>query len=263
MIYSRLNNFLFIKGRKVAGTSVEVALSKICGPDDIITPIMAIDERQRLDLGYRHAQNYGADETELANYIRAISSESLKDFGRIKSPAGNFNAHASLIKVSKKLKNQLEGTRILCLTRSPYQCIISYINFRAKMMAYSKSGEAMTLSNANIRKAIPDVVQQMTDGTFKKNSRLYRRPKSLAKNTEMHFIKFENIETNLKATLRSLNIPNNIDLPHLKKGNNYQDDFILNVTTPEEMQAINDYFDDEFDLFEYQKIDPKQALYRG
>ena len=39
MIFSELHNFLFLKGRKVASTSFEVALSKICGAEDVITPI--------------------------------------------------------------------------------------------------------------------------------------------------------------------------------------------------------------------------------
>ena len=43
MILSRKFRFIFIKGRKVGGTSVEMALSTICGPDDIVTPITPID----------------------------------------------------------------------------------------------------------------------------------------------------------------------------------------------------------------------------
>ena len=261
MIYSRLHNFLFIKGRKVAGTSVEVALSKICGPDDIITPMMPVDERERLKLGYRYAQNYGADENELANYIQTISAENITDFSKIKSPQGDFHSHTSLIQVSRKFQHELKGTRILCLTRSPYQCIISYINFRAKMMAYSKSGERITQSNDEIRKAIPDVIQQIAEGTLKKNINLYKRPKKLQKDIAMHFIKFENLQVNLLSTLDSLNIPNKIELPHLKKGDNRQDDFILEITSPEELEAINNYYDDEFNAFKYQKLDPSRALH--
>lgn len=39
MIASYKCNFIFIKTRKTAGTSVELALGEHCGPDDIITPI--------------------------------------------------------------------------------------------------------------------------------------------------------------------------------------------------------------------------------
>jgi hypothetical protein len=38
MIVSHLHRFIYIKPTKVAGTSVEVALSSICGDDDIVTP---------------------------------------------------------------------------------------------------------------------------------------------------------------------------------------------------------------------------------
>ncbi len=48
MILSKLHKFLFLKGRKVAGTSVEVFLSGICGPEDVITPITPIDENIEL-----------------------------------------------------------------------------------------------------------------------------------------------------------------------------------------------------------------------
>ena len=131
------------------------------------------------------------------------------------------------------------------------------------MMAYRKAGERITQSNDDIRKAIPDVIQQITEGNFKKNINLYKCPKNLRKDIEMHFIKFENLEVNLQSTLQALNIPSNIDLPHLKKGDNREDNFILNITTPEELQAINDYYDDEFKTFKYQKIDPGRALYRS
>jgi hypothetical protein len=43
MIISHRHKFIFLKPRKVAGTSVEVALAQHCGDDDIITPIGAFD----------------------------------------------------------------------------------------------------------------------------------------------------------------------------------------------------------------------------
>ncbi len=57
MIVSHKHQFVFLKTRKSAGTSAEIALSKHCGPDDIITPLSPEDEAMRRDLGYRGAQN--------------------------------------------------------------------------------------------------------------------------------------------------------------------------------------------------------------
>ena len=51
MILSHKHRFIFLKTKKTASTSVELALSQICGPDDIITPIMEADERLRKGLG--------------------------------------------------------------------------------------------------------------------------------------------------------------------------------------------------------------------
>lgn len=39
MIISHKYKFIFIKPQKTAGTSVELMLSRICGPDDVITPL--------------------------------------------------------------------------------------------------------------------------------------------------------------------------------------------------------------------------------
>ena len=58
MIVNHEHRFIFLKTRKTAGTSVEIALSKYCGPDDVITPIAAEDEEKRRALGFRGPQNY-------------------------------------------------------------------------------------------------------------------------------------------------------------------------------------------------------------
>ena len=47
MIISHQHKFIFLKTRKTAGTSVEIVLSQLCGPDDIITPISPNDELAR------------------------------------------------------------------------------------------------------------------------------------------------------------------------------------------------------------------------
>jgi hypothetical protein len=68
MIVSHAHRFVFLKTRKTAGTSVEIALSRHCGPDDIITPLVEEDEKLRLECGGRGAQNYDGARSHMPAY---------------------------------------------------------------------------------------------------------------------------------------------------------------------------------------------------
>lgn len=61
MILSHRHRFIFLKTRKTAGTSLEIALSAYCGPDDVITPILPEDEAIRSALGHRGPQGYAGE----------------------------------------------------------------------------------------------------------------------------------------------------------------------------------------------------------
>ncbi len=56
MIVSHRHRFVFLKTKKSAGTSVELALSAICGPEDIISPVSAEDEAMRLGRGVQNIE---------------------------------------------------------------------------------------------------------------------------------------------------------------------------------------------------------------
>lgn len=58
MIISQDLQRIFLKTKKVGGTSFEMALSKYCGEVDVITPITPNDEAQRKSLGFRSAQHF-------------------------------------------------------------------------------------------------------------------------------------------------------------------------------------------------------------
>jgi hypothetical protein len=58
VIVSHEHRFIFMKTLKTAGTSVEIELSRVCGPGDIVTPLPADDEVLRAERGGRPAQNY-------------------------------------------------------------------------------------------------------------------------------------------------------------------------------------------------------------
>lgn len=57
MIISHSHKFIFTKPRKVAGTSIEVALSQFCGSEDVITPNMSSNDVDA-DTYTDYARNY-------------------------------------------------------------------------------------------------------------------------------------------------------------------------------------------------------------
>lgn len=58
VIASHRHRFVFLKTRKTAGTSIEIALSRFCGPEDIVTPISPEDEELRAREGGCGPQNH-------------------------------------------------------------------------------------------------------------------------------------------------------------------------------------------------------------
>ena len=51
-IISYNKNFIFIKSSKTAGTSMEIALSKFCGTEDVIAPLDSFAEDMRKSENY-------------------------------------------------------------------------------------------------------------------------------------------------------------------------------------------------------------------
>ena len=51
MIISHKNRFIFLKSQKTGGTSLELALSRFCGHEDVVTPLPAPHEERRVKLG--------------------------------------------------------------------------------------------------------------------------------------------------------------------------------------------------------------------
>ncbi len=58
MIICHPLKLIFLKTKKVGGTSFEIALSSFCDPQSIITPITPADEQTRQALGYCGSQNF-------------------------------------------------------------------------------------------------------------------------------------------------------------------------------------------------------------
>ncbi len=75
VIVSHAHRFIFLKSKKTAGTSMEIALSRVCGLDNIITPISLADEQLRRALGGRPPQHYTVPPLEWRSQPHLSASE--------------------------------------------------------------------------------------------------------------------------------------------------------------------------------------------
>jgi hypothetical protein len=123
MIISHKYRFIFIKTNKTAGTSMEIALSAICGPEDILTPISSKDERVRSFFGYCGPQNYHYKDTV-------------------------FRAHTSAASIMNYIAPDIWDTYFkFCFERNPWDKVISHYYWRgggikyAGLDAYLAAGE--------------------------------------------------------------------------------------------------------------------------
>ena len=255
MIFSKLHNFLFLKGRKVAGTSFEVALSKICGPEDIITPVSPVDERHRIDLGYRHAQNFGADPEKLKTYIDAVKTAAPHKFLQLNMPKGTVKNHCTFEEAWALFGETLRGMRVIAITRNPYQTILSRLNHMARFDDYKKSGQPMQASRQQLQEELTFFIKKLTDSSYPKNVIQYTPPRYSTIPLIVNFLKFENLQAELDEFLATLNVTDRVLLPHLKKGQNLPAESILEIADSEQLAIINNYFDDEFVAFGYQKLE--------
>lgn len=100
MIASHAHRFVFIKTRKTAGTSLEIALSRHCGPDDIVTRISPADEDLRAAAGGVPPQH---DQTEPGSYahmgarrvIQVIGQQAWDDYFTFAVERNPFDVVAS------------------------------------------------------------------------------------------------------------------------------------------------------------------------
>jgi len=124
MIISHKHKFIFIKSKKTAGTSIEIALSKYCGKNDIITnmPHDPESESMRSKLGYRGPQNYrwpkNLNSLAWASFIYFYLSGVRSQIFYEHSPASEVRRY-----VGEKIWNSYFK---FSFERNPYDKVISY-----------------------------------------------------------------------------------------------------------------------------------------
>ena len=159
MIISHEHKFIFLKTKKTAGTSIEIALSKLCGPDDILSPLTEIDEALRA--GGRGAQNWRRHSwwaSQQPLWKRRWRKFSAKDYG--------FYNHMPAAEVKALLNDDTIWRSYFkfAFDRNPWDRQVSYYHHRyrraenpAPFERFLRSGRNARLDNYEIYSLDGDV----------------------------------------------------------------------------------------------------------
>ena len=256
MIISESNQFVFVKGRKVAGTSVEVGLTSLCDHRDILTPITPIDEVVRFQTTRLMAQNYGADPEKLEAYahtIQRIEQGDEANWSEIRKPRGQYLGHMPLIEIEDQYGAIPQDWTIIAITRCPYEQALSRIKHMANKEAVRERSEAaIDVESSYFQEAKTKFINKAANKKLRLNIDLY---KDSANNLRPNFyLRYENLNGDYKQLLEKLGQANAPELPHLKKTSTTKRTSAQDLFERQELDIINACFEEEFQQYNYQAI---------
>jgi hypothetical protein len=248
MILSTAHWFIFIKGLKVGGTSVEIALSTICGPDDIITPITPIDELKRLEFN-GGARNYSKDREAELKYLDVLRQTCLAKLPQLAIPPAIYYNHMPLRDIVHVYGSDILRFRLLCVERHPYAKIISWANHVLSFEAYQSGGE-MRCDRQELKRYLAAAIENRSILAVKNIDR-YRLPDcSISANV----MRFEQLDAEVRKFMECLGLTYRSRLPHAKRGILANDLDPRELLDKKQIALINEDFIDEFETFHYEPL---------
>lgn len=212
MIASHSHRFIFLKTRKTAGTSVEIALSKVCGPEDVITEISPQDEELRRLAGGRGPQNFTAPPLPRRAY-------------------NHMGARATRELVGPKV---WKDYFTFSIERNPWDAVVSLYYWKYKD-----------------KPELPDFDQYVSEvwiEQLSKNRRLYRIRGEMALD---RVLRYENLDVELQAVWDQLGLPGAPDLPRAK-GQARPPGHYRHLYSPTSRDRVAEVFADTIEAFDYE-----------
>jgi hypothetical protein len=226
VIVNHRHKFIFVKTRKTAGTSIEIALSPFCGPRDVITPITPEDEQVRRALGYRGPQNY---RLPLRKYSREDVVARLA--GR---PSRDFYNHMPAAEIRRRVGRKVWFAYYkFAVERNPFdKALSSYYWYTRKTPERSFSEWLATTP-----------VERVC------NYDMYAVNGALVVD---RVLRYENLAKEIREVFAQLGLPEDLELPRVKSGVRRDDRHYREVLTPEEARTLSIICAREIALFGYE-----------
>jgi hypothetical protein len=232
MILSHEHRFIFLKTNKTAGTSVEIALSGVCGVDDVLTPVSPVDEEKRSGPGYRGAQNYLLPDSAYGPWDRLRRRLT----GR---PAMRFYNHMSAAEVKSRVASDVwDGYYKFCFERNPWDRVISMYFWKTRDLPESRRPSlSRFLDSPKLRLLIEKGRGVYTIGGEVVVDRVCR---------------YEDLAGELETVRQVVGIETPLAIPRTKAGFRRDRKHYREILTPAERDRIAELFRFEIELMGYE-----------
>jgi Sulfotransferase family len=233
MIISHEHKFIFLKTRKTAGTSIEIALSRFCGERDIITPISPADEMLRQKLSHRGPQNFQVHLTTPDAHAHLSTRK------RVRQKQIGYYNHMPAEEVRATIGTATwDEYYKFCFERNPWDKAISRYFHRSRTLA--RRGEPRLSLLEFLRSENPDKLS---------NFGIYSIDETLAVD---YVGLYENLDTELERIAAVLNLPGKkIELPKAKGTSRTDRRHYKDVMGQEERNIVAQVCAREIQLFSY------------
>jgi len=191
MIVSHKHRFIFLKTKKTAGTSIELALSAVCGRDDIITPLaQPEDEPLRRGLAPQNWRRPG---------LVPAAWRGMAELLNLSRKAVDFHEHIKAEKARRFLGERVWNSYFkFAVERNPWDRQVSYWQFKMRKLGAKPMtlAEFLETHHANLNSA-----------------NIYSLDGRLAVD---HLVRYEHLAGDLDHVLSHLGIDARLDLPKAK-----------------------------------------------